>query len=386
MNAHMKKLNIILIAFFATTSLNAQKSAIQTAYNYLRYDDLDKAKEAIDQAAENPTSNTMAKTWFYRGQIYHAIYESTKEQFKSLKPGSLEQAFRSYEKTKELDTKNEYKEDLEKRYPILTSQFLNSGVDYFQAKEYSEALDCFEKSLTISSKYSKNVDSLAILNAAIAAEKSNNNEKALKYYNNLIGINYGGAKTYLMLASFQLNTKDTTASLTTLKAGRQKFPSNIDLSNAEWKLTLSSGKEAEASVQIDQAIINDPKNPDLYYAKGVLNDKLGKPDIARMAYLKAIEIKPDHFDANYNLGAMLFNEAAELVNKANDLPASKQKEFDEYKKKYQAKFIESKPYFEKAYMLNPKDMATLQNLRQVYTRLNELDKSAEIKKVIESLK
>ena len=53
----------------------------------------------------------MSKTWYYRGQIYHAIFESTKEQFKALKPGSLDEAYQAYEKTLELDTKGEYKEE-----------------------------------------------------------------------------------------------------------------------------------------------------------------------------------------------------------------------------------------------------------------------------------
>ena len=382
----MKRLKIILFTCLLSTSVFAQKSAIQTAYNYLRYDDLDKAKEAIDQAAGNPASNTIAKTWFYRGQIYHAIYETTKEQFKSLKPGSLEEAYRSYEKVKELDVKEEYKEDVDKRLSVLSSQFLNSGVDNFKEKKYAEALDCFEKSLIISKKYSMSIDTLAMYNAAVAAEKANNYDKAKKYYGELIDLDYRGARTYSMLVGVQLNTKDTTSALATLKEGRQKFPSNNDLSIAELNLYLSSGKDLEASAQIDQAITNDPQNPNLYYAKGVLNDKMNKPDIARTAYMKAIEIKPDHFDANYNLGAMLFNEGAELVNKANALPASKQKEFDDLKKKYEAKFIESKPYFEKAYELNPKDMSTLQNLKQVYTRLNDLNKAAEIKKAIDGLK
>ena len=83
---------------------------------------------------------------------------------------------------------------------------------------------------------------------------------------------------------------------------------------------------------------------------------------------------------------MLFNEGAELVNQANGLPASKQKEFDDLKKKYDSKFNEAKPYFEKAFQLNPKDLATLQNLKQVYTRLNDLTKAAEMKKIIEGQK
>ena len=104
------------------------------------------------------------------------------------------------------------------------------------------------------------------------------------------------------------------------------------------------------------------------------------------AWLKAVELKPDYFEANYNLGAMYFNKGAELVNKANNLPVSKQAEYDAAKKKYEAKFREAKPYLEKAYQLNPKDEATMQSLYQLYGRLNETAKAQEMKAALDGLK
>lgn len=382
----MKKVNLLIVAILIAANSFAQKAAIQTAYNYWRYDDLDKAKEAIDQATANESTNQLSKAWYYRGCIYHAIFESTKEQFKSLKPGSLDEAYRAYEKTVELDVKKEYTDDLNKRMSIMTSQFLNEGVDNYRDKKYAEALASFEKSMYINKKFVKSPDTLAIYNAALAAEKSNDSAKAKQYYSDLIGMNYGGAKVYGMLASLQLNDKDTTTALATLKNGRQKFPADADLSITELNIYLSSGRDKDAVQQIDQAIATDSKNPNLYYAKGVLNDKLGNKEVAIDAYKKAIEIKADHFDAHYNLGAMLFNEGAELVSKANNLPVSKQKEYDELKVKFEAKFRDAKPYFEKARQLNASDRATLQNLKQLYTRLNELDKAAEVNRQLDSLK
>ena len=181
-----------------------------------------------------------------------------------------------------------------------------------------------------------------------------------------------------------MEQKDTTAALNTLKQARQKYPSDPDLSITELNIYLSSGRDVEAATQIEAAIVNDPKNANLHYAKGVLNDKLGKTEIAVESYKKAIEINPGHFDANYNLGAMLFNDGAEMINKANALPASKQKEYDSIKAKAEARFKDAKPYFESAYKINSKDIATMQSLRQVYTRLNELDKAGEMKKAIEA--
>ena len=35
--------------------------------------------------------------------------------------------------------------------------------------------------------------------------------------------------------------------------------------------------------------------------------------------LKALELEPTYFDANYNLGAMYFNLAVQGINEANDM-------------------------------------------------------------------
>lgn len=381
----MKKISLFILTLMIANASFAQKVALQTAINWLNYDDLDKAKESIDQASKNESTAAMAKTWYYRGQIYHSIYESTKEQFKPLKPGSLEEAFIAYEKTLELDTKGEYKEDIMKRLNVVSSQMQNQGVEFYRNKDYTSSLGSFEKSISISEKYLGLVDTLAIYNAALSADKGNNIDKAKKYYTKLIDANYGGAKTYGLLSNLQMAQKDTTGALQTLKSARQKYPSDPDLSITELNIYLSSGRDKEAAEQIESAIVNDPKNANLYFAKGVLNDKLGKTEVAIESYKKAIEMKPEHFDANYNLGAMLFNDGAEMINKANALPASKQKEYDSIKGKADARFKEAKPYFESAYRINPKDVATMQSLRQVYTRLNELEKASEIKKEMDAL-
>ncbi|MBL0342625.1 MAG: hypothetical protein IPP71_18075 [Bacteroidetes bacterium] len=47
----MKKLLILIVAMVLVVSGTfAQKSKIQTAWNYYKYDELDKAKTAIDEA------------------------------------------------------------------------------------------------------------------------------------------------------------------------------------------------------------------------------------------------------------------------------------------------------------------------------------------------
>lgn len=378
----MKKLLILPLLLLSVASV-AQKAAVQTAYNYLRYDDLDKAKEAIDGAATNESTIGMAKTWYYRGSIYQALFESTKEKFASLKPGSLAEAIKSYEKTLELDTKNEFREDVIKRLEIAGSQMLNSGVDHYKAQNYGEAYKAFNSSYMIGSKYFNRMDTLALYNAALAADKSGDRATAMADFKKLMDANYGGPKLYSMMANMYLDQKDTANALLTINQGRQKYPEDGTLITQGLNIYLTSGRDKEAFDQNEEALKKDPGNPVLYYIKGNLADKLNKREDCIAAYKKAIELKPDYFDALYNLGALFFNEGAEMSNKANSIPASKVAEYDAAKKKFEAKFKEALPYLEKAYQLNPGDMSTKQSLRQLYTRLGDLVKANEMKKAME---
>jgi tetratricopeptide (TPR) repeat protein len=378
----MKKLLILPLLLLSVAS-TAQKAAVQTAYNYLRYDDLDKAKEAIDGAAANESTIGMAKTWYYRGSIYQALFESTKEKFAPLKPGSLAEAIKSYEKTLELDTKNEFRDDVIKRLDIAGSQMLNNGVDHYKAQNYAEAYKAFNASYTIGSKYFNRMDTLALYNAALAADKSGDRETAMADFKKLMDANYGGSKLYSMMANMYLDQKDTANALLTINQGRQKYPEDGTLITQGLNIYLTSGRDKEAFDQNEEALKKDPANPVLYYIKGNLADKLNKREDCIAAYKKAIELKPDYFDALYNLGALFFNEGAEMSNKANSIPASKVAEYDAAKKKFEAKFKEALPYLEKAYQLNPSDMSTKQSLRQLYTRLGDLVKANEMKKAME---
>ena len=383
----MKKISVLFALLLSVQMVVAQKAAVQSAINYLRYDDLDKAKAAIDGASTNEGSMGMSKTWYYKGCIYQAIYESKNEKFAALKPGSIDEARKAFEKANELDAKDkEYTEDIQKRMGSLTVGIMNEGVELFKAKKYSESLTAFETGISLKKKFYNETDTLAMSNAALAADRSGNAPLAISYYKQLSEMSYGGSKTYMILSSLYFDAKDTNNTLKTLNEGRTKFPEDKDLITKQLNLYLLTGRTNEAFAQIDEAIKKDPANATLYFNKAVLADQLKKTADAEAAYKKALEIKPDYFDANYNLGAMYYNQAAEMANKANDIPASKAAAYDAAKKQFDAKFKESQPYLEKAHDLNPTDMATLQSLKTLYVRIGDTKKAEAIKAAMDANK
>ena len=110
----MNKLFSVITGLVLISSASfGQKAQLQSAMNYVKWGDLDKAKEAIDQCTTNESTMGMAKTWYWSGFIYQSLAESKEEKFASLKPGALEKALQSYKKTLELDVKsNEYEADI----------------------------------------------------------------------------------------------------------------------------------------------------------------------------------------------------------------------------------------------------------------------------------
>ncbi|RLD38172.1 MAG: hypothetical protein DRI83_02870, partial [Bacteroidetes bacterium] len=80
----MKKLIMLLIAAFIVTGINAQNSKRTSAFNYFKNGKLDKAKEYIDPCITHEKTMNVAKTWYYRGNIYLQIALSKKPEYQSL--------------------------------------------------------------------------------------------------------------------------------------------------------------------------------------------------------------------------------------------------------------------------------------------------------------
>lgn len=371
----MKKLLLLCTVMVCLTTVTmAQKSKVQTALNYFKYGDLDKAKIAITEAAENPSTSGMPKTWYYKGQIYQALYKH--EKYGSLEPNALMIAYEAYNKALELDPKYEFAPEINQSKLVVANLLFTHGVELFNAKKYDEAGVQFENVLKINSN-----DTLAILNAALSAERSGGKARAKEHYNKLIAMNYRDPKIYIFLGNLYKADSDSAMALSTIQKGRTAFPADNNLVIEELNMYLFGGKNKEALESLSVAIQGDPNNASLHFAQGTVFDKLNMKTEAAGAYKKAIEIKPDYFDAYYNLGAMYFNEAAEMANKANDLKSNT--EFAKAKEKFEAKFKEAAPFLEKALELNPTDTNTMLSLKQLYARTGENEKYDRIKAKME---
>ncbi len=404
-----------LLGFVSATTF-AQKGELKTAqteyekYESLRGTPLAKAslttaKESIDKAAANEKTATLPQTYALKGAIY-----STYANLDTVAATSLPlftTAEEALKKAKELDTKGENKQIIETANLNLAQYQLTKGVAEYGSGKYDLAYKSFDYYRTILPE-----DTNAIYYTGLSAANSKNYPAAISNYNKLLTTKFSKVQTiYLDLSSVYLLSADTANALKIVSDGVAKYPSNSELRKREIEISLQTGKEKEVLDKIQAALAADPKNKTLYYyagltysqtAEAIIKEQAKAKDAATKAklqatkvenygkaadmYKKALEIDPNYFEANLNLGYVIINPAIDEYNAANKLPANKQKEYDAAIAKAKAQFELAKPYLQKAKDLNPKSIDALTNLRTYYLGVKDDANAAKLKAEIDAIK
>ncbi len=380
----MKKLTLLLSTILIVTATFGQKRSVQDAFNNLRKGNLDKAMENIEPTISDPSTMNEPKTWFYRGNIYLQIHMSDKPEFKALDNDALNKAYESYKKATELDTRKEYYAEILQNMLIISEQLYNVGVVNFTSDppDYHASFLAFENSSKVNESFGA-IDTTAIFNAARAAELDKDFSNAILYYNKARELNYPQPLIYSSLASIYMEKGDTATAITYLTEGRQKHPEDFNMLIAETNYFLTSRQNDKAMANLEEAIVTDPENPTIHYAVGVTYAVMGNVNDAEKSYLKAVELKPDYFEANYNLGALYVNQAAMIIDSANKLPLSQVKEYDALKLQADEILRKSLPFLETASTLDSTDKNTMLSLKEIYTRLQMYEKLKEINAKLE---
>ncbi|MBL4625791.1 MAG: tetratricopeptide repeat protein [Flavobacteriales bacterium] len=384
--------SVLMVGAFATSY--AQNNKVVSAYNYMKYDDeLDKAKEAIDAASVHEQTSQKAKTWMYRGHVYSKLADS--ETFKTLHENPLQVAVESYLKAYTFDTKRIEMNDLNQGLASTLGRITNQGIQDFNAKNYVRAAQSFDSAIEGYKKFNV-TDSLSYFYGAVAYKQIENTETAVNYFNKCIEIGFEGAQAYNYLTDIYSKAGNTEMYNKTVQEGRAKYPEDDGLLTAEINIALLGDDINKALENLKQAIAKSPDNSTLYYARGNMYEKLGNQkgdagdaegatanfDLAKADYVKAIEIDPNSFDANYNMGALIFNRAVKMMDLINQIKDNAK--YSEEKKKADAIFLTSIPYLEKAHELDPADLSTMQSLKQLYVRSGNTEKYNAIKAELEN--
>ena len=338
--------------------------------------------------------------YFENGKVDHYEFPG-EEGFKAADTGNLlEVAYDSYMETIKIEPKF-YKMELspstaELGLDRVGKLLFNDGIEKFQRKETEAALKSFEFANKIYTELGNSDDNL-ILYTGFAAESLQDTAKAISYYTKLVDKKSDNANLYMSLTYLYIGLNNTDKALEVIQKGRVILPDNQNLLLTEANIYLQSDQAKEAERILKMAAERDPNNAQLHFAicanydKMINDSTLSKEaqDAAfvdgKKAYDKALELKPDYFDAAYNAGAMLNNKAAKHITDANNLPLSESKKYEAEMKMAIDLLLEAKPYLEKCQVLDPSDKNTLIILRGIYAQTKDLENLKKINALLKEM-
>ncbi|MDQ3046893.1 MAG: tetratricopeptide repeat protein [Bacteroidota bacterium] len=411
----MKKTAILLLAVLPAFAGFSQQAKLVNSIKYYKdfseskdKESISRAKENVDLASEHPDTKDKAKTQNIKGHIYVAIFENNlrtqiekdpsitdpkkKEAvgYQNTGTAELEIAYQAYMKAKSLDDKSIYTAEITDGINRI-SVFYNNKASYdYNNKKYAESMASFEKAYEIGGSKDTNL----LYNMALTAERSENYEKAKQFYAKMIEGKQGKGNTYASLVNVYLMSKDTAGGMDYLKKGRAAYPNDINMLITETNFFLKSNRSEEAMKNLTLAIQAKPADANLYLVRGNMYDNMANPKdnagkdlekpkdyeeklkLAEADYKKAIELKPDYFDALYNLGVLYNNHGVAIAKVADKITDNAK--YAAENEKASAEFSKAMPVLEKAHQINPKDKGAMIALKQIYARLQMMDKAKEM--------
>lgn len=373
----MKKILLLFAVFSISLGVFAQKGKVTSALSYIDQGELEKAKEALDAALVHESSVNWFNTYFAKGKLCQASYQSENPKYKAFYTDPLAEAYAAYEKAMELDPKGGTKKKIITNmvYNSLAVDLYSQGGARFEAQDFEGALKSFQTQITVteSDKYAGAIDTGMYYNAGLAATNSKKFTEAIKYFEKCAEMKYLGITPYYQMYESYMQMGDTIKAESILTGLPALFPDDKTITLQLIDLYIKSGKNEEALKNIKVAKEADPANSSLYFAAGIIFLNENKYDEAIVELQKSIDINPELYDTQYGLGAAYINKAAEMFVKANEIM-----DVNKYTvaiDEANAVYAKALPYMEKAHQLKPDDIYAMRSLQELYYRLKQKDES-----------
>jgi len=371
----MKKGIFILAISLFIGEAYAQKSDLTSAILSYRKQDMTSARKYIDQAdvklEEGGTlkAKDLSKFLYHKGLVYFSLFEATKET------PLLDVATSAFREDTKVEGTAFYKKSKTELLRCAYS-YGNVAYDKYDAKEFKEALVLFEKIVAINATSAiAKIDTSNIFNASLMAIQAKDSDKSIELISRLLELDPTNGEYHMSLVKEYGKIENTKAQLNALKNGRKLAPNHTGLIFEEVNYYLAQNDNDALLKSLDVAIKAAPENKILQFAKGMALGNLKKYNEASLAYLEAIKIDADYFDAYNNLAGLYLDQTVALIEKMNSLGLSQadQKKYASIKKKRNSLYISAKPYLEEAVRIEGSAIEVLTALKEVCYQTDDID-------------
>ena len=320
----MKKfvMTATLVAF--ALAAGAQSLNVSSAFQDMRKGYLDKAKAEIDAACLHESTKDDAKTWCYKALIYSQIGGSKKDKYKKLAPDWAEQSYSAALECQRLDTKQEFASQVNQVLSFVAQEYYNQARAAYDTKDYAKAIELSEKSITGfnnsgNSQYA--VDAMYI--AGLSSVATQDTANIIKFFKQMVSkktdINYVYTTLFKIYKARDNKSDAMKVANNYVKFCKNDYRSYLLLS--EGYLLDDNVEKSKEQINIVLEMTKDSVNlyPLVLVLSGDLLAQSGDYDGAIAKYNESLTLKPNQFEANFGLGGMYFNRAADKTNAANQL-------------------------------------------------------------------
>lgn len=415
----MKQLLITLIGALMIFQAHGQSDRVTSAWNNLKYNELESALENIKAASEYEDTKNDAKTWLYLGHVYFSIDTTSNAEFADLVKAPKDKAVDAYAKAMALDESGRYGTKIQNNAVRLGVALFNAGAqDYNSAlkakkqkdtaafkKNFEKSLNHFErhfKTRELAGKYASYINQSltqngidpkkTLLYAGYSAYQTEDYAKAIKYLRQLVKADSEKEDAYLFLSNVYLAKGDTTKALDVIDSGRMNVPESEGLQNRMLVIYQQSGQVNKLTANLRSSIERNPEDLEKYRVLSSTYEQLARKardrenstkaeaykDSARQVRKQLLAVDPGNYKANYNLGIMHYNIGVDKVKKAQEM--SDIDKVTKLEDEATDEFNEAIPYLEKAFHKNCQDQNLYKSLKNIYARTGQPEKAKNLKK------
>lgn len=361
---------------FGDANYNATIAPISSLYRGLSEIDLIYLMGKNDQSTDTVSGIPMTKASYDYVDVYltNGVVSFWKTK-KAINPNGLEKAEAAYMKAYELDKDNaatlkKVQQGLTNVYnwykQIADNNFTQQNLPV-AAAEFAKAYDLLQEGVITAA------DTTSSFNAGLIYAILKDYSNGEKYLSAALkdGLAKGGDTYYYLNLCYAGEGKNAEAKQV-LMDGIKAYPMNSKLVEGLLSVYAATGEDPNEIIPlVNEAIQNDPKNPELYAGLGRVYDKLGQPDKSIEAFKQALALAPDDFATNYNIGLMLIKRGDEANNALNDKMFTSTESLKAEEAAVNAMYAEALAPLEKAHELQPDDITTVELLKNLYFRFRD---------------
>ena len=371
----MKKGIFIIAIVLLTGEVFAQKAELTSAILSYRKQDMETARSYVDAAEEKLNNGgglkvkNLSKFWHHKGLVYYSLYDVNKNI------DFLNEATGAFKTDSEIEGSTYAKKSTNELIRCAIT-YNNAAYDKYDNEDFNSALSLFEKVVEVNSYNAIGiVDTSNLYNASLMAVQTNDSEKIIELNSRLIQLDPANGDYHLALVLEFTRLENTEARFDAIKMGRGLAPNHTGLIFQEVNYYLAKNDNEGLLISLESAIAAAPDNKVLYFAKGSALGSLKRNEEAKDAYLAAISLDADYFDAYNNLGSLYLDQTAPLIDMMNNLGLSQadQKKYNSFKIQRNDLYKLAKPYLEEAVRVDNTAIQVLNALKEVCYQTDDIE-------------